>query len=88
MRGCFRGFFFGSIISCRACLARDAAHRHRRLADIVSRNDGLELRTYISEFRVTNNPVRITLSYEHDFVVFGLFRLVNFTSKEYRGTLT
>ena len=28
MRGCFRGFFFGSIISCRACLARDAAHRH------------------------------------------------------------
>ena len=28
MRGCFRGFSFGSIISCRACLARDAAHRH------------------------------------------------------------
>ena len=28
MRGCFRGFFFGSIVSCRACLARDAAHRH------------------------------------------------------------
>ena len=28
MRGCFRGFFFGSIISCRACLARDAVHRH------------------------------------------------------------